>query len=372
MFTVVSRTRRAFGAVAAIVLTTALAACGSGNSTADASAANPGATSTAVVIGDHAGAPFSPTSITVPRVDAIRAKLPKAVLDSGELRIGFGALPAGFAPLVFTGDDQRTLTGSEPDVARLVAAVLGLKPVLSNSTWENLFVGLDSGRTDVGFSNITDTENRKQKYDFASYRQDNLGFEVTSASTWNFGGNYENLVDMRVAVGRGTNQEKILLDWQAKLRSEGKTLTVSYFPDIHSTYLALASGKIDVYFGPNPEISYHIAKTAQTVTATRSAGTWSGAGATLQGMIGAATKKGNGLVEPLSEAINYLIEHGQYASWLRTYHLAEEARPPLRSTRPVCRGPSPERLPRRAGRAGRGSRRPGPIQRSAGRWRPVR
>lgn len=325
MFTPAVQTRRTFGAVAAIALAAALAACGSGASSADTSAANSRPSSAEVVIADHAGAPFTPTTITVPRVDAIRAKLPTSIRDSGELRIGFGALPSGFAPLVFTGDDQRTLTGSEPDIARLVAAVLGLKPVLSNSTWENLFVGLDSGRTDVGFSNITGTEKRKQKYDFASYRQDNLGFEVTNASTWNFGGNYENLVDKRVAVGRGTNQEKILLDWQTKLRSEGKNLTVSYFPDIHSTYLALTSGKIDVYFGPNPEIAYHIAKTAQTVVATHSAGSWSGAGATLQGTIGGATKKGNGMVEPLSEAINYLVHHGQYAIWLKTYTLADEA-----------------------------------------------
>ena len=43
-------------------------------------------------------------------------------------------------------------------------------------TWENLFVGIDSGKVDVAFSNVTDTEERKKKYEFASYRQDNLAF----------------------------------------------------------------------------------------------------------------------------------------------------------------------------------------------------
>ena len=47
-------------------------------------------------------------------------------------------------------------------------------------------MGIDSGKTDVGISNITDTETRKEKYDFASYRQDNLGFEVNKSSSWNF------------------------------------------------------------------------------------------------------------------------------------------------------------------------------------------
>ncbi len=45
---------------------------------------------------------------------------------------------------------------------------------MNNATWDNLFVGIDSGRNDVSFSNITDIEQRKEMYDFASYRQDNL------------------------------------------------------------------------------------------------------------------------------------------------------------------------------------------------------
>src|SRR5206468_11466749 len=103
------------------------------------------------------------TPITVATVEEIRAKLPQKVRDGGTLKVGVGALPSGSPPLTFTGTDNRTITGSEPDLARLVAGVLGLKPEFQNSTWENLFVGIDSGRVDVGFSNITDTEKRKEK-----------------------------------------------------------------------------------------------------------------------------------------------------------------------------------------------------------------
>lgn len=206
-----------------------------------------------------------------------------------------------------------------------MAAVLGLKPVIQNSTWENLFVGIDSGRTDVAFSNVTDTEERQKKYDFASYRQDNLAFEVLTSSTWNFDGNYENLAGKTVAVGAGTNQEKILLEWKAKLAAQGKTLTVKYFPDNNSTYLALAGKKIDAYFGPNPDIAYHIRQDANTPNPTRNAGKYSGAGATLQGLIAATSKKGSGLAKPIADAINYLITNGQYAKWLAAWNLSNEA-----------------------------------------------
>ena len=281
--------------------------------------------STTVTVGALSNGAAKQTDITVPTVDAIKAELPAAVRDSGQLTIGLGALPAGFPPLAFVGSDQQTLTGAEPDLGRLVAAVFGLKPVVNNATWDNLFVGIDSGKNDVGFSNITDTEQRKQKYDFASYRQDNLAFEVLSSSTWDFAGNYENLAGKTFAVGSGTNQEKILLQWQTQLQGEGKDLTVKYFPDQSATYLALDSGKIDAYFGPNPGIAYHITQDAGSNAPTRNAGKWSGAGGTLQGLIAATTKKGDGLAQPLADAINYLIANGQYATWLAAWNLSNEA-----------------------------------------------
>lgn len=278
-----------------------------------------------VTVGALSNGAAKQADLKVSEVAAIRAELPKPLISSGKLAIGVGALPAGFPPLAYVGSDQQTLTGAEPDLGRLVAAVLGLKPVVSNATWENLFVGIDSGRTDVGFSNITDTEDRKKKYDFASYRQDNLAFEVLKSSNWNFDGDYESLAGKTVAVGSGTNQEKILLEWQAKLKAEGKDLTVKYFPDNNAVYLALAGGKIDAYFGPNPGIAYHITQDAATTNPTRNAGKFSGAGATLQGLIGATVKKDSGLAKPIADAINYLIENGQYAQWLAAWNLSNEA-----------------------------------------------
>ncbi|MFE3032237.1 ABC transporter substrate-binding protein [Streptomyces canus] len=298
-----------------------LAACG-GDS--DAATTTGSAKSGEVVIGQVSNGAATQTTIKVSEVKSISAELPAAVKKSGKLEIGIGALPAGFPPLAYVGNDQKTLTGSEPDLGRLVAAVFGLKAQVKNSTWENLFVGIDSGKVDVAFSNVTDTEERKKKYEFASYRQDNLAFIVPKKSTWNFDGNYENLAGKTIAVGSGTNQEKILLEWKAKLAKEGKKLTVKYFQDSPSTYLALNSGKIDASFGPNPGFAYHNRQVANTPNATRTAGTFSGAGASLQGLIAATAKKDSGLAKPLADAINYLIKNGQYAEWLKAYNLTNE------------------------------------------------
>jgi polar amino acid transport system substrate-binding protein len=320
-------------AAALIAISAALSACASSKTTTATStvaaggASNAAQTGTVVAVGALSNGAATEVNLTVPEVASIRAELPASVISSGQLVIGLGLLPSGAPPLGFVGSDQKTLTGSEPDLGRLIAAVFGLKPVLDNATWDNLFVGIDSGKTDLGLSDITVTEQRKEKYDFASYRQDNLGFEVLKSATWNFDGNYENLAGKTIAVGAGTNQEKILLQWQAQLKSEGKTLTVKYFPDQNTTYLALDSGQIDGVFEPNPAEAYHITQDANTPNPTRSAGKYSGAGATLQGLIAATTKKGDGLAQPTADAINYLIKNGQYAKWLAAWNLSNEAVP---------------------------------------------
>ncbi|WP_460445827.1 transporter substrate-binding domain-containing protein [Angustibacter aerolatus] len=322
------RRARASGLFAAgLVIAGVLAACGDASGDVDAEpAANASdATQSVVTVGALSNGSAQETKLTVTRDDSIRAELPAAVRDKGELVIGLGLLPSGAPPLGFVGTDQKTLTGSEPDLGRLVAGVLGLKPVVDNATWDNLFVGIDSGRTDLGFSNITDTEQRKEKYDFACYRQDNLGFEVLKSSSFAFTGDPEVLAGRTVAVGAGTNQEKILLGWRTKLQQEGKTLTVKYFADQNATYLALASGKIDAYFAPNPSIVYHATQTASTPNPTKAAGTFSGAGQSLQGLICATSKKDSGLAKPVADAINSLIDGGQYQQWLTAWHLEAEA-----------------------------------------------
>ncbi|WSQ13657.1 ABC transporter substrate-binding protein [Streptomyces sp. NBC_01231] len=308
-------------ATAVTALASGLAACGG-----DSDAATRTDTAGTVTVGQLSNGAAKETALKVSEVKSISAELPAALKKSGKLVIGSGTLPSGAPPLGFVGDDQKTITGSEPDLGRLVAAVFGLEPEVRRSTWENLFIGLDSGKVDVGFSNITDTEERKQKYEFASYRKDDLAFEVKKDNTWKFDGDYESLAGKTVSVGNGTNQEKLLLEWKAKLAKEGKKpLTVKYFQETNSIYLALSSGKIDAYFGPNPNLAYHVAKTAKTPQATRIAGQFSGAGETLQGLIAATAKKDSGLAKPLADAINYLIENGQYAQWLKAWNLSNEA-----------------------------------------------
>lgn len=309
-----------------------VAACGS--SSGDDTAATPTETGTEaatdgpqVITVDLASAAqnASPRSVDIEVSEEIRATLPKDVLDSGKLVVGGGFLPSGFPPLGYLGTDTKTWTGSEPDMARMVSAVFGLELDWQPVTFENLFIRLLSGEYDAAISNVSVTEARKEQgMDFASYRIDTSAFEVLESSDWNFEG-VESLAGKTVATKPGTNQAAALDAWQQELRAMGKDFEIRYFGDLTGSYLALDSGRIDAYYSSVPSIADHIAKTADSPRPTRFAGVASTAPEGLELLVGATTAKDNGLVQPLSDAINYLIEGGQYEQWIETYNLGPVA-----------------------------------------------
>ncbi|GAA4672977.1 ABC transporter substrate-binding protein [Streptomyces youssoufiensis] len=304
---------RTTAAALALAATAALAAC--------SNPSDGGSTEVAAKSGARTKINLSPDQrrISTPKVDAIAAKVPAEIRERGTLKIVNSS--GSSAPLNFYATDNKTLIGVETDIAALIANVLGLKPHFTSTSWENIFVGLSSGKYDLGASNITVTEERKDRYDFATYRKDDLAFEARKGSGLTVKGPRD-VAGKTVAVSSGTNQEKLLVEWSKENERAGrKPVDIKYYQNATDTYLALASRRIDLYLGPNPNAAYHAASTGKTEVV----GTHSGAGASLQGLIAATTKKGNGLVEPLAEALNEVIDNGTYGKVLARWGLTNEA-----------------------------------------------
>ncbi|WP_329212623.1 ABC transporter substrate-binding protein [Streptomyces sp. NBC_00683] len=253
------------------------------------------------------------------KVDAIAAKVPAAVRERGTLRLGASADAS--PPLGFYATDDKTRIGSEIDIATLIADTLGLKPQFDEVSWENLFVGLDSSKFDGVLSNVTVTEERKEKYDFATYRLDNLAFEAKKGSGWKVKGP-EDVAGRTISVSSGTNQEKILVDWsEQNVKAGRKPVEIKYFQKDTDYYLALQSGRIDAYLGPSPSANYHVAAAGQSEIV----GTLSGGGDGVQGKIAVTTKKDSGLVEAYGAAIDHIVQDGSYAKVLKRWGLSSEA-----------------------------------------------
>lgn len=224
----------------------------------------------------------------------------------GKFTVAVSALNS--PPLTVFAEDNKTLLGSEVDIARLVADSLGLELNVVPTSWEDWPLGVYSGRYDAAISNITVTRERKEKFDFATYRKDSLGFYVKSDSPIKTIEKAEDIAGLRIIVGSGTNQEAILLAWNTANQQKGlKPFTPIYTKDDAAQTLALQSGRADAFFGPNVTGAWKAALTDKTRLAGSVDGGWPKAA-----HIAVTLKKDGGLVAAVQTALNGVINNGDY------------------------------------------------------------
>ena len=165
-----------------------------------------------------------------------------------------------------------------------------------------------SGKYDAAITNVTVTKERKTRFDFATYRIDSLGFYVKTGGKIATIKQPADIAGLKIIVGSGTNQEAILLAWDKQNRQQGlKPFQPIYVTDDAAATLAIQSGRADAYFGPNVLGAYKAALNGRTRLAGTVEGGWPKAA-----HIAVTTRKGNGLVQAVNEALNGAIGGGQY------------------------------------------------------------
>jgi len=257
-----------------------------------------------------------PRSQPVP--EALKLLGPKAkFLKDGVLVV---ATTVGVLPFGDYATDNKTLVGNAPDIAQLIADALGRKLELISVAWADWPLGLQSGKYDLVVSNVTVTEERKEKFDFSTYRNDQLGVYVKSDSKIKSIKDAKDLAGLRVIVASATNQEQILLRWNQQNVAAGlKPVEFQSYDDPVVLRLALQSGRADAHFAPNGWAAFE-ARDGKT----RLVGTFPG-GYPLTAEIAAASRKGSGLAEAVTAALNAQIKNGNYAKALSRWSLESEA-----------------------------------------------
>ncbi len=256
----------------------------------------------------------------MPQDDAAASLVPADVKAKGKLVVVSSPYAA---PLSLYATDNKTLIGNEVDLAYAIGETLGLTVEVSPVAWADWPLGIESGKYDAILSNVTVTEARKEKFDFATYRNDLLGFYAKSDSTITSVTEPKDVAGKRIIVGSGTNQEAILLKWDQQNKAAGLPgVQFQYYDDDSASSLALQSGRADLTFGPNATAAYKAAADGKT----KQVGTLSG-GWPLTAQIAFTTKKGNGLAAAAQAAINRLIASGTYGRILDRWGLSSEAVP---------------------------------------------
>ncbi|HEY4627362.1 MAG TPA: ABC transporter substrate-binding protein [Blastococcus sp.] len=308
--------RRSLTAALALGSVLVLAACtSSAQIESDQRAAAASSSGTTAVVIDTS--PGQSHRVHTDQDEKAGALVPADVAADGTLTVG--VVGTGEPPLGFLADDNSTVVGSEVDIASLVAESLGLRLDVRNISWEQWPLSLQSGDIEAVFSNVGVNADRLKLFDFATYRQGIMAFTAVPDSTLKIKGP-EDITGLTIAVGSGTNQERILLDWNKQIQAKGlKPATLEYYQNASDALLALQAGRIDTFLGPNPNAVYDESLGKIDIVGTVNAG-WPNTT-----YVAATVLKGTGLIDAVEAALQHAFDDGSYAKTLARWGLSDEA-----------------------------------------------
>ena len=107
--------------------------------------------------------------------ETIAAAVPAAIKSKGTLTI---ASDGTYPPNEFIGADGKTVEGMDPDLAKALGEVMGLKVKVVVTTFDGIIPGLAAGKYDLGMSSFTDTKEREKVVDFVTYFEAGTAFYV--------------------------------------------------------------------------------------------------------------------------------------------------------------------------------------------------
>jgi cystine transport system substrate-binding protein len=176
---------------------------------------------------------------------ALAGDLLDKVKARGTLRV---ALEGTYPPFNFKDPKTGQLAGYDVDVAKLLAAKLGLKPEFVSTEWTAILAGLSAGKYDVIIGQVGITPKREQAFDFSEpYTYSTPQLIVRRNET----ASYTALSDLKgkkVGVGQGT-----VFEQQARAVPG---IDVKSYPATPENLQDLAFGRIDVALNDNLIVAY--------------------------------------------------------------------------------------------------------------------
>jgi cystine transport system substrate-binding protein len=166
------------------------------------------------------------------------------VHQRGTLRIG---LEGTFPPFNSKAPDGQ-LVGFDVDIAKAVAAKLGLKPEFVTTEWSGIIAGLQAGKFDVIVNQVGVTDQRKQVLDFSPpYTYSAAQLIQRKNDTREFK-SLEDLRGKKLGVGLGTN-------YMDMAKAVGG-IDIRTYPGAPEYLRDLAAGRIDAALNDRLMLAY--------------------------------------------------------------------------------------------------------------------
>lgn len=255
--------------------------------------------------------PTAPT-VDVTKVDSIAAKVPADIKSSGKLIVGVNV---PYQPNEYRDPSSGKIVGFDVDLMNAVGKVLGLNTDYQEADFEKIIPAIEAGTYNLGMSSFTDNKDREKTADFVDY------FSAGSQWAQQKGKPVDpnNACGKRVAVQRTTVQDTDEIPAKSKACTDaGKPAIQKVAYDEQSAAAnALVQGQVDAMSADSPVTAYAIKQASDKIEA---------AGPIFDSApYGWPVKKASPLAPVLQEAVQYLMDHGQYKQIATNWGVQEGA-----------------------------------------------
>lgn len=208
-----------------------------------------------------APAPVTPSDATqrvdpftgIAKVDAAAALVPQRIAAAKAITV---VMNVSSAPTKYYADDNTTIIGLNPDLARALGRVLGLDVKIADVQFDGIIPGLQSGRYDVAVSSMAPTAERVQTLDMIRYGAWGTSLAVPAGNP--SGLHVDGLCGHTVAVQQGSIQHLTRIpELSAGCSKSGKpAVQPVVLPDQTTALLQLSSNRVDAVLADTPVLAW--------------------------------------------------------------------------------------------------------------------
>ncbi len=245
-------------------------------------------------------------------------KLPEKIRSAGVIKVGSDI---AYAPVEFY-DENDQVAGIDPDLADALEKQLGVEFEFTNGTFDQLVLGMNSGRFDIVMSAMTDTKERQQGAsedaqggaDFVDYFRAGSAILVKKGNPEGIT-SLDDLCGRTVALQRGTANEDLA---EAQNKKCDKPIKILAFEKDTEALLQVKQGRAVADINDYPVAAYN-AKT-------------SGGGKDFE-VVGeqidaapygiAVSKKNTELRDAIKAALDAIIDNGEYQKVLEKWDVTD-------------------------------------------------
>ena len=248
--------------------------------------------------GEPSGPATDTAAAAAAKVDEIANTVPEEIKSSGKLIVGVN-IP--YTPNEFK-DESGKIVGFDVELMDAIAATLGLTANYREADFAKIIPSIQGGTFNVGMSSFTDTKEREETVDFVTY--------FSAGSLWaqraGAGIDPENACGKKVAVQATTTQETEELPARSKKCTDAgqPPIEIVPFDGQDAATNAVVLGQADAVSADSPVILYAI---------KQNNGKLEQAGEIFSSApYGWPVRKGSALAQSLVQALEHLIETGEY------------------------------------------------------------